>query len=167
MRRKAIVYQDVYLDGYDNHFFADRKAARLLSPEGAKRARWFRSAFLNRRFFHYMFFVGLAPYMTFTQRYGGIGMRINNFFHHQSDVSRSEREAIATADCPDYIPALVDGYRKLMPPTHLDGWANYEVKDEWTPIPERTGHPNEDDHTIPHYSLNGFRTNPVPFPLNK
>merc|ERR1712130_56278 len=60
MRRKAIVYQDVYLDGYDNHFFADRKAARLLSPEGAKRARWFRSAFLNRRFFHYMFFVGLA-----------------------------------------------------------------------------------------------------------
>ena len=55
--------------------------------------------------------------------------------------------------------ALVEGYKKLMAPEHLSGWANYEVKNEWVPIPDRTGHPDEDDNTIPQYSYMGFRKN--------
>ena len=55
--------------------------------------------------------------MTF--RYGGVGMRINNAVHEHSDVSRNERESIAIDSSPEYIPALVDGYKKLMAPDHL------------------------------------------------
>lgn len=85
-------------------------------------------------------------------------MRINNYFHEKSDTDRHTRETAAIENCPEYIPALVDGYKKLMAPEHLSGWANYEVADEWIPIPDRTGHPNEDNFTVPTYSYLGLRT---------
>ena len=92
-----------------------------------------------------------------TMRYLGIGMRINNFVHETSDISRNNREAAAVENCPEYIPALVEGYKKLMAPEHLSDWTNYEIKNEWTPIPDRTGHPMEDDCSIPRYNIFGIR----------
>ena len=73
-------------------------------------------------------------YLVSTFRYFGVGMRINNYQHANSDESRAAREEIAIRECEEYAPALVEGYRKLMAPGHLNQWSNYEVKDEWKPI---------------------------------
>lgn len=56
------LYFEFYLnfvnsDSYENSFWADRNAFRILSPEGAKKMRYYRTAWINRRFFNYMLFL--------------------------------------------------------------------------------------------------------------
>ncbi|CAG5112567.1 Oidioi.mRNA.OKI2018_I69.chr2.g6765.t1.cds [Oikopleura dioica] len=138
MRRRSVVYSDVYLDGFENSYWADRKAFRILSPEHAKKARFFRQRFFTRRLFNYCFFLVCGAYflfaILFTQRYLGIGQRINNFALERSMENRAAREEAALTESAEYVPALVQGYKKLMAPENLSSWANYEPKNEWKPI---------------------------------
>jgi len=123
---------------FENSYWADRKAFRILSPEHAKKARFFRQRFFTRRLFNYCLFLACGAYflfaILFTQRYLGIGQRINNFALERSMENRAAREEVALTESPEYVPALVQGYKKLMAPENLSSWANYEPKNEWKPI---------------------------------
>merc|ERR1712168_149592 len=138
MKRKSMFYQDVYLDGFENHALADRNRTQILPNSASMKLRWFRTAFLNQRFYTWIFWLsGLGFFLFYnltTFRWLGVGSMVNNLQKEHSETKRAAREADAIENCAEYVPALVAGYQKLQAPSNLDAWTNYEPKNEWKKI---------------------------------
>jgi len=138
MKQKSVFYNDVYLDGLENSPLLDRHYTRILSPKLSKKARWFRTAYLNQRLFSWIFWSSLFGFILYynvtTLRWFGAGQRVNNAVRSMHEADRAAREAAAIENSEAYIPALVEGYSKLSAPEHLAAWSNYEPQNEWKKI---------------------------------
>merc|ERR1711962_23996 len=138
MKRKSMLFQDVYLDGLENHALADRNRMQILPNNASKKLRWFRTAYLNQRFYTWIFWLSMLGFTVFynltTFRWFGVGSMVNNLQKEYSESKRAAREADAIENCAEYIPALLAGYQKLQAPSNLDAWTNYEPKNEWKKI---------------------------------
>ena len=73
--------------------------------------RWFRTAFLNQRFYTWIFWLsGLGFFLFYnltTFRWLGVGSMVNNLQKEHSETKRAAREADAIENCAEYVPGTI------------------------------------------------------------
>jgi hypothetical protein len=137
MKNRSMHANDVYLDGVENVPWYNRKYMRILPPALSMRARWFRTGYFNFRFFNFcllgfIFTWGFFYFVTTCTPKWMFQMDLG-----RSNAARCAREEAAIYNSPHYVPALLEGYQKLMPPARLSGpnsWAEYDPSNDWKPI---------------------------------
>ena len=81
---------------------------QILPNEMAKKLRWFRTAYLNQRFYTWIFWSSFLGFFLFynltTFRWLGVGSMVNNAQKEYSEIKRAAREADAIENCAEYIP---------------------------------------------------------------
>ena len=92
----------------ENHAIADRHRMQILPNQMSKKLRWFRTAYLNQRFYTWIIWLSFAGFFVFynltTFRWFGVGSMVNNFQKEYSETKRAAREADAIENCAEYIP---------------------------------------------------------------
>ena len=92
----------------ENHVLADRSRIQILPNQMSKKMRWFRTAYLNQRFYTWIFWLSMLTFTVFynvtTLRWFGVGSMVNNFQKEHSETKRAAREADAIENCAEYIP---------------------------------------------------------------
>ena len=92
----------------ENHVLADRSRMQILPNQMSKKMRWFRTAYLNQRFYTWIFWLSMLGFFVFynvtTFRWAGLGSMVNNLQKEHSESKRAAREADAIENCAEYIP---------------------------------------------------------------